>query len=56
MSDEQFSQLMQAIGQQTEAINRLADNNAALIQALADEQPDDEDREPNTYLDGRPVS
>lgn len=56
MNDEQFAQLMQAIGRQTDAINRLADMNAALIQALADEQSDDEDREPTTYLDGRPIS
>lgn len=53
MSDEQFSQLMQAMREQTEAINRMADTQAALVQAMAEaEGLDDEEQEPATYLDG----
>lgn len=56
MSDEQFSQLMQAMREQTEAINRMADTQAALVQAMAEaEGLDDADQEPATYLDGSPV-
>lgn len=56
MSDEQFSQLMQAMREQTEAINRMADTQAALVQAMAEaEGLDDEEQEPATYLDGSPV-
>lgn len=53
MSDEQFSQLMQAMREQTDAINRMADTQAALVQAMAEaEGLDDADQELATYLDG----
>lgn len=52
MTDEQFAELMQAIQHQTDAINRLADTNSALIQALAEAEGLDEDQEPTIYLDG----
>ena len=53
MSDEQFSQLMQAMREQTDAINRMADTQAALVQAMAEaEGLDDAEQELATYLDG----
>ena len=55
MSDEQFSQLMQAMREQTDAINRMADTQAALVQAMAEAEGLDEDQEPTTYLDGSPA-
>lgn len=55
MTDEQFAQLMQAMQEQTDAINRLANSNAALIQAMAEAEGLDEDQEPTTYLDGSPA-
>lgn len=51
--DDQMKELVDAIRQQTAAIQQLAESNAALIQAMAEsEGMDDEDREPSTYLDG----
>ena len=53
MSEQQLAELIEAIRQQTDAINRLAKSNAALVEAMAEaEGMDDEDREPTTYLDG----
>ncbi|WP_405418680.1 hypothetical protein [Marinobacter flavimaris] len=53
MNEDQIAELIEAIRQQTDAINRLANSNAALVQAMAEaEDMDDEDREPTTYLDG----
>lgn len=53
MNEEQTAELIEAIRQQTDAINRLAASNAALVQAIAEaEGMDDEEREPTTYLDG----
>ncbi|MGP9834222.1 hypothetical protein [Marinobacter sp. NSM] len=57
MTDEQFTELMLAMREQTDAINRMADTQAALVQAMAEaEGLDDEEQEPATYLDGSPVS
>lgn len=57
MSDDQVSELIEAIRQQTAAITRLADSNADLIAAMAEvDQVDDEEREPDTYLDGTPCA
>lgn len=54
MNEEQTAELIEAIRQQTDAINRLASSNAALVQAMAEaEEMDGEDREQATYLDGR---
>lgn len=51
--DDHMKELVEAIRQQTSAIQQLVESNAALIQAMAEaEGMDDEDREPNTYLDG----
>ncbi len=53
MNEQQLAELIEAIRQQTDAINRLASSNAALVQAMAEsEVMDEEDREPTTYLDG----
>lgn len=53
MNEEQTAELIEAIRQQTDAINRLASSNAALVQAMAEaEGMDDEDKDPPTYLDG----
>ena len=53
MNEQQTAELIEAIRQQTDAINRLASSNAALVQAMAEaEGMDDEEREPTTYLDG----
>ena len=53
MNEQQTAEVIEAIRQQTDAINRLASSNAALVQAMAEaEGMDDEDREPTTYLDG----
>ena len=53
MNEQQTAELIEAIRQQTDAINRLASSNAALVQAIAEaEGMDDEEREPTTYLDG----
>lgn len=54
--DEQMAELITALRQQTDAINRLANTNAALIEAMAEaEGLDDDEREPSTYLDGEPI-
>lgn len=52
--EDQMTQLIEAIRQQTAAITRLADSNAALVAAMADvDQMDDEEGQvPDTYLDG----
>ncbi|WP_418141526.1 hypothetical protein NUW46_04960 [Marinobacter sp. MA] len=53
MNEEQTAELIEAIRQQIDAINRLASSNAALVQAMAEaEVMDDEERESTTYLDG----
>ena len=53
MNEQQLAELIEAIRQQIDAINRLASSNAALVQAMAEsEVMDEEDREPTTYLDG----
>ncbi|EDM47768.1 hypothetical protein [Marinobacter algicola] len=55
MNDHQVTELIEAIRQQTDAINRLASSNAALVQAMAEaEGLDEEDQAPDTYLDGAP--
>lgn len=55
MNDQQTAELIEAIRQQTDAINRLVSSNAALIQAMAEaEGLDEEDKAPDTYLDGAP--
>jgi len=44
--------LIAALHQQTQAINRLASSNEALIRAMAEADPDEDDHD--TYLDGSP--
>jgi hypothetical protein len=45
--------LIAALHQQTQAINRLASSNEALIRAMAEADPDEDDL-PEAYLDGSP--
>jgi hypothetical protein len=45
--------LIDAITDQTKAIQALANSNTALIRAMADEP--EQDQEPMTYMDGRPI-
>lgn len=53
MNEDHIAELIEAIRQQTDAINRLASSNAALVQAMAESEViNEEDREPTTYLDG----
>jgi len=52
MSDDQLAQLLEAIRQQTAAINRMAESNMALVAAMAEAEGLDDDQEPTTYLDG----
>ncbi len=56
MNDDQLAQLLDAIRQQTAAINRMAESNMALVAAMAEAEGmnDDEDAQPGSYLDGTP--
>ncbi|KAE8545360.1 hypothetical protein [Marinobacter nauticus] len=52
MNEQQLAELIEAIRQQTDAINRLASSNAALVQAMAEAEGFDEEGDgPHTYLD-----
>jgi len=57
MNDEQIAQLIEAISQQTAALTRLADSNAALVAAMSEGDDSDMDDEsaPCSYLDGSPA-
>lgn len=46
--------LIDAITEQTKAINRLANSNAMLADAIAQER-DEEEETPTTYMDGTPT-
>jgi hypothetical protein len=50
-----LSTLVQALQQQTAAINRMAASNEALVQAMAEAEPVDPDVWPVLGLDGRPA-
>lgn len=54
--DESFAQLIAAMQAQTQAINRLAQSNEALVQAMIDSEgmPSDEGQS-TAYLSGAPV-
>lgn len=53
MTSDGMAELIEAIREQTAAINRLVNSNAALIQAMAEsEGMDEDDHHPGTYLDG----
>ncbi len=54
MAETDISALVAALKAQTDAINRLVDINAVLIQTLA-EQDGADDGAPSTFLDGTPV-
>ena len=46
---------VQAMQEQTAAINRLAQSNEMLVQAMAEGDEQDSDAEPRTYMDGSVV-
>lgn len=48
-----LASLLTALSHQTDAINRLANSNAMLAEAIMDQQAQDED-DVSTYLDGTP--
>lgn len=47
--------LLQALSEQTAAINRLAQSNEMLVQAMAEGDEQGPDAEPRVYMDGSPV-
>lgn len=48
-------ELIEALQEQTRAVQALASSNQALVQAMAEmEGVEDEDAQPTTYLDGSP--
>jgi len=51
---QDLSPLVSAIAAQTQAITRLAQSNEALVQAMAQDDPDP-DELPETYMDGSPI-
>ena len=53
---QDLSALIAALSAQTEALNRLAASNEALVEAMTDsEGMDPEDRPPTVGLNGRPL-
>lgn len=50
-----MDELIQALQDQTKAINRLVSINAALIEMLAEQYDESEEEQPTTYLDGSKV-
>jgi hypothetical protein len=49
-----LNRLIEALIAQTEAINRLAQSNVMLVQAMAEHGGSEEDSVSGSYLDGRP--
>lgn len=47
-------ELLAEMQKQTSLLQTIADQNLAVIDALADEADDDQDRQPTHYLDGTP--
>ena len=52
---QDLSPLVAAITAQTEAITRLAQSNEALVEAMAQEEPDMLELPVSTYMDGSPM-
>ena len=55
MADNSIAELVQAIRQQTDAINRLINTNAALLEMLVEEMVPEGERQPTTYLSGKKI-
>lgn len=49
-----LTQVLTEQKQQTAILNRMAEQQLLLIQALADEDDEDPDAMPSTYMDGTP--
>ena len=60
MSEQQNSleslliQVLAEQKQQTEILGRMADQQLMLIQAMGEDEPEDPDAQPQTYMDGTP--
>jgi hypothetical protein len=60
MSEQQNSleslltQVLAEQKQQTAILNRMADQQLMLIQAMGEDEPEDPDAQPMTYMDGTP--
>lgn len=53
--DESFAQLIAAMQAQTQAINRLAQSNEALVQAMIEDAGYEDSQPPSVGLSGRPL-
>ncbi|MCQ2992244.1 hypothetical protein NLO72_23890 [Pseudomonas tremae] len=53
-SNSLLSQILAEQVKQTQLLQRMAEQQALLIDALSEEEPEDPDAQPLTYLDGTP--
>ncbi|WP_460384637.1 hypothetical protein [Pseudomonas amygdali] len=53
-SNSLLSQILAEQMKQTQLLQRMAEQQALLIDALSEEEPEDPDAQPLTYLDGTP--
>ncbi|ARD12838.1 hypothetical protein [Pseudomonas savastanoi] len=53
-SNSLLSQILAEQVKQTQLLQRMAEQQTLLIDALSDEEPEDPDTQPRTYLDGTP--
>ncbi|MDT3225003.1 MULTISPECIES: hypothetical protein [Pseudomonas syringae group] len=49
-----LSQILAEQVKQTQLLQRMAEQQTLLIDALSEEEPEDPDTQPRTYLDGTP--
>ncbi|KTC60177.1 hypothetical protein [Pseudomonas savastanoi] len=53
-SNSLLSQILAEQVKQTQLLQRMAEQQMLLINALSEEEPEDPDAQPDTYLDGTP--
>ncbi|MEE4632308.1 hypothetical protein V2K98_02090 [Pseudomonas alliivorans] len=53
-SNSLLSQILAEQVKQTQLLQRMAEQQTLLIDALSEEEPEDPDAQPRTYLDGTP--
>ncbi|KTB97760.1 hypothetical protein [Pseudomonas sp. ICMP 10191] len=53
-SNSLLSQILAEQVQQTQLLQRMVEQQTLLIDALSEEEPEDPDAQPHTYLDGTP--
>ncbi|PBP71943.1 hypothetical protein CCL21_06790 [Pseudomonas syringae] len=53
-SNSLLSQILAEQLKQTQLLQRMAEQQTLLINALSEEEPEDPDSQPHTYLDGTP--